>query len=242
MIIRSAIYFVLPTCLLLLPYVFFALFDGAPFYFNKESGAVENITAVILALALLLTVSIFFQYRKKTEFLMRDPNSAIPFRGFTLGWLVVYGLGCVYFLGEEISWGQHLFNWSTPDAWLAVNDQQETNLHNTSALLDQVPRFLLTLGIVIGGLIYPVCVRNQQPGDSGFSSLLSLIMPSFHCVTAATSVLFITVHDKIYNLLKIDMPTFLQINDGEVKESLIAMFILVYIYDLYQRLKSNKHL
>ena len=68
MIIRNAIYFVLPTCLLLLLYVFFALFDGAPFYFNKESGAVENITAVILALALLFTVSIFFQYRKKLSF------------------------------------------------------------------------------------------------------------------------------------------------------------------------------
>ena len=146
---RRLIYFSLPIALFILPYVFFAFFDGAPFYFAKESGAVENITAVILALALLLTASTFFQYRAKTEVLKRAPNSAIPFRGFTLGWLVVYALGCIYFLGEEISWGQHLFNWSTPDAWLAVNDQQETNFHNTSALLDQVPRFLLGLGIVI---------------------------------------------------------------------------------------------
>lgn len=73
MIIRNAIYFVLPTCLLLLPYVFFALFDGAPFYFNKESGAVENITAGILALALLLTISVFFQYRKKPNCLYKTP-------------------------------------------------------------------------------------------------------------------------------------------------------------------------
>ena len=238
MIIRNVIYFVLPTCLLLLPYIFFALFDGAPFYFNKESGAVENITAGILALALLLTTSMFFQYRKKTELLIQDSNSAIPFRRFTFGWLIVYGLGCIYFLGEEISWGQHLFDWSTPDAWVAVNDQQETNLHNTSALFDQVPRFLLTLGIVIGGLVYPFFVRNKPLATGSFSSFLALIMPSFHCVTSATSVLFITVHDKIYSLLQIDMPTFLQINDGEVKESLIAMFILVYIYDFYQRLKS----
>ena len=239
---RRLIYFVLPIALLILPYVFFAFFDGAPFYFAKESGAVENITAVILALALLLTISIFFQYRTKTKLLILDSNTVLLFRGFTLSWLVVYALGCVYFLGEEISWGQHLFDWSTPDAWLAVNDQQETNLHNTSALLDQVPRFLLTLGIVIGGLIYPLSVRNQQSSESDLSSLFSLIMPSVHCVTAASTVLLITVHDKIYSLLQIDMPAFLQINDGEVKESLIAMFILVYIYDFYQRLKSNKHL
>ncbi len=239
---RRLIYFALPIALFILPYVFFAFFDGAPFYFAKESGAVENITAVILALSLLLTVSMFLQYRAKTKLLKRASNSPIPFRDFTLSWFVVYALGCVYFLGEEISWGQHLFDWSTPDVWLVVNDQQETNLHNTSALLDQVPRFLLTFGIVIGGLIYPLLVKNQKSSESDLSSLFSLIMPSVHCVPAASTVLLITVHDKIYSLLKIDMPDFLQINDGEVKESLIAMFILVYIYDFYQRLKSNKHL
>ena len=239
---RRLIYFSLPIALFILPYVFFAFFDGAPFYFAKESGAVENITAVILALALLLTVSTFFQYRAKTELLKRVSNSVILFRGFTLGWLIVYALGCIYFLGEEISWGQHLFNWSTPDAWLAVNDQQETNLHNTSALLDQVPRFLLSLGIVIGGLIYPLFVQNKRLAADSSASFLTFIMPSFHCVTAASTVLLITVHDKIYSLMQIDMPAFLQINDGEVKESLIAMFILVYIYDFYQRLKSKKYL
>ena len=239
---RRLIYFALPIALFILPYVFFAFFDGAPFYFAKESGAVENITAVILALALLLTISIFFQYRTKTKLLMLDSNTAVPFRGFTLSWLVVYALGCIYFLGEEISWGQHLFDWPTPEAWLAINTQQETNLHNTGGLFDQVPRFLMTLAIVVGGLFYPFFVRNKQLSDNGSLSLLSLIMPSFHCVTAASTVLLITVHDKIYSLLQIDMPAFLQINDGEVKESLIAMFILVYLYDFYKRLKSNKYL
>ena len=237
---RKLIYFALPIALFILPYFFFALLDGAPFYFAKESGAVENITAVILALALLLTICMFVRYRTKTKLLIIASNTNIPFRDLTLSWLVVYTLGCIYFLGEEISWGQHLFGWSTPDAWLAFNDQQETNFHNTSALFDQVPRFLLTLGIIIGGLFYPLFVRNKPLAADSLASFLTLIMPSFHCVTAASTVLLISVHDKIYSLLKIDMPGFLQFNDGEVKESLIAMFILVYIYDFYQRLKSRK--
>ena len=45
-------YIVMPISLLVLPYVFNAAFDGAPFYFNKESGAVENITAILLAVAI----------------------------------------------------------------------------------------------------------------------------------------------------------------------------------------------
>tara|TARA_B100000767_G_scaffold271957_1_gene298653 strand:+ start:5241 stop:5960 length:720 start_codon:yes stop_codon:yes gene_type:complete len=234
--IRNLIYFVLPLCLLLLPYVFFAFFDGAPFYFDKESGAVENITAITLAVALLLTLNTLVQYRSTS---ISTIQAAGSYRGFILVWLLVYALGCIYFLGEEISWGQHLFNWSTPDKWLAINDQQETNIHNTSALFDQVPRFLLSIGIVIGGLFYPYFVRKRPLNDSHRASIFTLLMPSFQCVTSASTVLLISVHDKVYDLLKIDMPTFLQINDGEVKESLIALFLLVYMYDFYQRLKAG---
>ncbi|MCL2173683.1 hypothetical protein FWH58_00045 [Candidatus Saccharibacteria bacterium] len=32
--------------------------------------------------------------------------------------------------GEELSWGQRIFHWSTPDSWKAINAQHETNLHN----------------------------------------------------------------------------------------------------------------
>lgn len=238
---RSLIYFVLPASLLILPYLFFALLDGAPFYFNKESGAVENITALVLAVAFLFTLSTLFRFRAKTASSIQTSNVSIPHRGFTFVWLLIYSLGCIYFLGEEISWGQHLFDWSTPDTWLDINDQQETNLHNTSALFDQVPRLLLTIGIVIGGLFYPFFVRKRVATNDSSASIITLIMPSFQCAIAASTVLFISVHDKIYDALGIDMPAFLQINDGEVKESLIAMFLLVYIYDFYQRLKTNGH-
>lgn len=53
-------------------------------------------------------------------------------RGPLLG-RCIYGLGalaCVLIAGEEISWGQWLFHWSTPEAIAAGNLQNETNLHN----------------------------------------------------------------------------------------------------------------
>jgi hypothetical protein len=34
--------------------------------------------------------------------------------------------------GEEMSWGQRVFGWATPDKWSAMNAQAETNLHNLS--------------------------------------------------------------------------------------------------------------
>ena len=44
-------------------------------------------------------------------------------------------LALTYFLGEEISWGQHFFNWQTPTLFSDYNNQNETNLHNISNLL-----------------------------------------------------------------------------------------------------------
>lgn len=77
-------------------------------------------------------------------------------------WVFLGALGCTYIGLEEISYGQHLFKWETPEHWQAVNDQNETNLHNTSSWLDQKPRLLLLIGVIVGGLILPF-VRRLRP-------------------------------------------------------------------------------
>jgi hypothetical protein len=39
-------------------------------------------------------------------------------------------LGLVFLIGEELSWGQRVFGWGTPEVFRASNKQDETNLHN----------------------------------------------------------------------------------------------------------------
>ncbi|MCL2280315.1 hypothetical protein FWC31_00285 [Candidatus Saccharibacteria bacterium] len=39
--------------------------------------------------------------------------------------------------GEEISWGQRILHWSTPNNWAAMNEQYETNLHNLATQVFQ---------------------------------------------------------------------------------------------------------
>lgn len=36
--------------------------------------------------------------------------------------------------GEEISWGQRIFGWGTPEGWSEMNAQAETNLHNLTVI------------------------------------------------------------------------------------------------------------
>src|SRR3546814_3987566 len=76
-------------------------------------------------------------------------------------WIVLGLLGSVYMAGEEASWGQHYAGWLTPENWQALNDQGETNLHNTSSWLDQKPRTLLEIGVIVGGILIPLLALRR---------------------------------------------------------------------------------
>ena len=107
---------------------------------NWELGLAESSQNIFLAVALVMAGVLF----------TRADTTWIRI------WLAVVFLGVLYLLGEETSWGQHYFRWATGGWFAENNDQFETNLHNTSALLDQLPRNLLYVGMVVGGIAHPV--------------------------------------------------------------------------------------
>ena len=217
---------VLPTSLLVLPYIFHLTCADTGFYFAKESGAVEIITAILLAVAIAAVLYLLMKL-----WTVNKQANTIEYLKLSIIWTVIFGLGCVYFLGEEISWGQHLGEWETPDAWKEVNDQHETNLHNTSGWLDQIPRTVLTIGIICGGIIYPLLQRGESLGRFGEDFLIHF-MPSKNCIWAGVCVLVLEV---LLIVAKTTDTTLLPNFGGEVKESLIAMFLLVYIADFADR-------
>ena len=75
----------------------------------------------------------------------------------------VLALACFYVVGEEISWGQRIFNLTTPEFFETHNLQNETNLHNfftgpISTTLKQSLEYLIALGLVVYGMLYPLLV------------------------------------------------------------------------------------
>jgi hypothetical protein len=56
-------------------------------------------------------------------------------------------VGVCFLAGEEISWGQRIFGWQTPEAMEAINRQGETTLHNISGVQDLVPAAMLLAGL-----------------------------------------------------------------------------------------------
>ncbi len=79
-----------------------------------EDGPFESATAVLAMLTSLLLLIVAFDRRHRAG---RPLHLVASFLFF---------LFCM----EEISWGQRIFGWQTPEALAAVNYQQETNVHN----------------------------------------------------------------------------------------------------------------
>ncbi|MDD8046815.1 MAG: hypothetical protein PHF14_10165 [Verrucomicrobiota bacterium] len=81
-------------------------------------------------------------------------------------------LGLFFFVcaGEEISWGQRVFGFETPDAMLEVNEQEEFNLHNLS-FEHLHPKDIVSWSMKLFGIVLPlffVWPRVRERWDPGF--------------------------------------------------------------------------
>lgn len=149
---------------------------------------------------------------------------------------LLFALGCLYFLGEEISWGQHWMGWAAPEDWGAVNLQDETNVHNMPGTLgwltNTLPRNLLSAGMLIGGALIPLWQRWRGHHYSA-GSLADWIMPGAVCIPIGLIAPLAGLPQK---LAADPMPWWLDITVGEVKELMMAAFLMIYILAVCWRL------
>ena len=86
----------------------------------SENGFIELLQVVFLSISTIL-----FYY-----FLKKNFNY---FKILLKSLIILYFLGLLYYLFEEISWGQHFFGWQTTQFFLNINTQNETNFHISCA-------------------------------------------------------------------------------------------------------------
>ena len=201
-----------------------------------EMGNNELLTMALLIIAVGIGLH--------TLWVMRGLNGANGKGDWRLWvWIILGTLGCVYFGGEEASWGQHLIGWESSEAWQQFNDQQETNLHNSDKygpLLDQLPRNLLSLGMLIGGVIAPLVRRAKQislsPGGINF-----WIWPTMICLPAAVLGVTVSWPESMYIAITgADRLEPFDITSGELKECHIAFFLMIYLASFNLRLRQLK--
>lgn len=185
---------------------------------HSENGPYELLQFAVLVLATFLSARLLTSCLKDKDLWL----SLWAFAAFA---------GCFYVAGEEISWGQQFFAWSTPESWMSINDQGETNLHNTTSWLDQKPRLILLAGIIGGGLIIPL-LKKFSP--TLVPSRFETIYPPVELALVAGIALVLKIADKIGGFYGIAI--FERIS--EVEELFMYYFVLLYIHDFRIKKKA----
>jgi hypothetical protein len=145
---------------------------------------------------------------------------------------IVFALAAVaaaFIAGEEISWGQRLLGWATPEELALLNNQGETNIHNIGEVLAfmNLGMFLVT---VVAGVI-PFVWRWGAGGRPRDVSTLILVPPLF----LATSFLFAGAF-RLFRYALMPEAGYVVSRYGEVGELLLYGALLAYAFLLYRKL------
>jgi hypothetical protein len=189
---------------------------------RSELGLVELGTVVLLLLALAIALRLFLA------------RKALPSRWLG-AWMGLFALGALYFAGEEASWGQHYFGWSTPEALAAVNAQAETNIHNIAGIFDQLPRNLLTLAVAIGGIALPIVRRRRAGAWVEASGELRWLLPTVVCLPTAVLATAVSLPEKLFESAGREVPGLIEISPGETKEYYFGLFLMLYALSIARR-------
>jgi hypothetical protein len=179
------------------PEIYFTTFgtklEGWSIFIWFENGLIETLQVIILLITILTLLNL---YLSKKKFLRT---------GFIKGFIIIEIIGLSYLFFEEISWGQHYFNFDTLNIFLNENNfffnhQKEMNLHNTSRIFNEFPRLLVMLWCSLSIIIlrYSKLINSKD--------LTTIIMPNEKLIFISFLILIFILPDLI--LTKLGMVDF----------------------------------
>lgn len=172
-----------------------------------EDGVLENTTVAFSFLSCIFLTYLALSYFKSVGKVK----------------LALLGLSGAIFLFamEEISWGQRIIGWETPEPLMKVNGQQESNLHNIFNGLFMVGYIFVTGTIAsfffFGEQLFRFLRIDRL--DLKFEELL----PSGHFFYAGFIFIFLMLYTLILD------------KGGETLELIFALTLLTWSYDLVKK-------
>lgn len=150
--------------------MYLGLIKQATLFMKTYKGSKKNIFKIIIAGFPFICFSLFILYRVNLEDLkvylrLVEEGSLVEWLSFLFlllsaflllitgkeeikrlaGKFVLLVSGLTFILAmEEVSWGQMIFNWQSPEFFIESNAQQETNIHNMILLSGQPNTIIVT--------------------------------------------------------------------------------------------------
>jgi hypothetical protein len=197
--------------------------------YNGE-GIIETIEALCWIAAALI-------YAKTTSMIFKSDLDRLPKLSH-----IFFIAFCFIAFGEEISWGQHVFNFDVSEQLKTINQQKELNVHNLN--LSQIfglskdnfaYRYLKNFTTILNPLFYLICVllwvvfpllKKNMLGKNRFLSALP--------EPALGTIIFCGINALIY--LVIDKLFF---DVGEIFELSLALTAIMSAVDAYLRVNAQ---
>ncbi|HXG79253.1 MAG TPA: hypothetical protein VNJ31_07960 [Methyloceanibacter sp.] len=186
---------------------------------TRESGILETAQFIFMVMGLAIVAQLLF-----------DPF--VKSRPFVFAFALFAGLVCFYIGGEEVSWGQHIFHWQSPDLVTELNDEGEFSLHNMNKAFERTPRTLLELGVFIGGILVPAaCAVWPKLRQAS----LALFLPC----AALVPIAFFALYFKLAGMLaKYDVVGAVAGRPSEAVEFYLYFFIFAYLVVFERRIHA----
>jgi len=209
------------------PSVYYLAYGYIPDFWLKESGLYETVGAVACFIAGLLNLGSFRLLLKQE----RNLNSL---------WFLLIALTCLFIAGEEISWGQHFFDYEVSGSIASTNFQKEFNFHNSTLIqssnnsLSSVFYRLLVLYFILAPMFlvaFPTlkCWARQMMVPTP-SMLVAIIM-------------LLAKFGDIANY-KIIYGSYFQSDNlhiGEGGESIFEICLLIFSFEFFFYIKNKTH-
>jgi hypothetical protein len=135
--------------------------------------------------------------------------------------------GCLFVVGEEVSWGQRLGGWETPGALRNANVQEETTLHNVSGV-DEAFRVALLLAGLYGSCAW--LAARRRPRRAG---QLVLAPPLFLASLFVVPLAYYGVRLTLF-----PSPSYGVAKFSELPELLVASGLLAVLVLSWRRLRA----
>ena len=143
--------------------------------FVEEDGIIEYSTAIFL-----LSVSIYLINKLlKTVKVISSKNIGI----------IIFSIIFFFGFGEEISWGQRIFNIETPNFFIEDNLQSETNIHNLMIGGVKLNKLIFTNGLFFIFSFYFLAIPYLYAKNNNIKSIInkfSIVIPKY-----SQSIIFI---------------------------------------------------
>ena len=192
-------------------------------WFNRKEGPIEWLTVFVLLVGLSYGLGALFRRVR-----LPDPRLKL--------WLGLHLLAAFYIAGEEISWGQTVFGWESPELMERINGQQETNIHNTSTWFNEKPRLMFELWVLFAGIVLPLrrLRRGSEPSARG-----KWFWPTLACLPAAVCAIVLRLPDRFEKFVdKFETPFLADLRLSEPQELMFGYFLMLFLMSFAVRLRA----